>query len=46
MKHITNYWREIFDPSGSNISQLNRYIQEATLSGSLDMPVYENKLVN
>jgi len=23
-KNITNHWREIFDPSGSNISQLNR----------------------
>jgi len=23
-ENITNYWREIFDPSGSNISQLNR----------------------
>ncbi|MFT5835504.1 MAG: hypothetical protein ACI9RG_000397 [Sulfurimonas sp.] len=26
--------------------RINRYIQEATLSGNLDMPVYESRLVN
>ena len=24
---LTKPWREIFDPSGSNISQVNRYIK-------------------
>ena len=27
---ITNHWREIFDPDGSNISQLSRYIHRRT----------------
>jgi len=26
LKVLTKPWREIFDPSGSNISQVNRYI--------------------
>lgn len=30
-KRLTKHWREIFDPSGSNISQLKRYMIVKTL---------------
>jgi len=33
-------------PSGKIIAHDSRYIQEATLYGSLNMPIYESKLVN
>jgi hypothetical protein len=44
--YLTSTWREIRTLAGIRISQDSRYIQEATLSGSLSMPIYESELVN
>jgi len=39
IEDITRPWREIVYPSGKTISQVKRYIQKTTLSGSLNMPI-------
>ncbi len=43
---LTNTRRPIIYPSGEIIAHDKRYIQEATLSGNLNMPTYKSKLVN
>ena len=45
-RYLTKPWREIVDPAGATISQVNRYIKVATLSENLNMPIYESESVN
>jgi len=33
-------------PAGNLLAHFKRYIQEATLSGNLNMPIYKSKSVN
>jgi hypothetical protein len=33
-------------PAGNSSAHFKRYIQEATSSGNLNMPIYESKMVN